>query len=325
MAETKEVKPKSFRIDDETHDKFKEISASIGGNQQDAFERLIEAYELQQGKLALKEEKVNVDQFEKYLKCLLRIYMANVEDKQNLAETIRTGFEKDLQSKDDIIKDLQAQIKVAKEQKEEATKKADDLENKNFQLENLIEMKDMEYKEKVKEIENLKLDKTENEEQIKKLIYSCDSLTKQLDEKKAEVEKAREQEQQLEELQNKYNNLNDTYNKLQSDFNNQKSNHENIISDMQKQVSEAIEREKEQVKFDYEKKLLALEKKHQQELMEQFKEYQEETKQLKETFFNKKNNNVQQKNKKQQEQDNTNSLFDDLLKNGIHKTDDTTK
>ena len=137
---TKELKPKSFRIDDDLHEKFKEISANIGGNQQEAFAKLIEAYELQQGKLALKEESVNVEQFEKYLKCLLRIYIANVEDKQNLSAIIRTEFESQLKSKDDTIINLQEQLKKAKEVEEEATRKSNELKNENVGLNNLIEI-----------------------------------------------------------------------------------------------------------------------------------------------------------------------------------------
>ena len=49
MTESRELKPKSFRIDDETAKKFKEISENIGGNQQEAMAKLIEAYEFQAG------------------------------------------------------------------------------------------------------------------------------------------------------------------------------------------------------------------------------------------------------------------------------------
>ena len=70
MAEDKVLKPKSFRIDDETADKFKQISASIGGNQQEAFVKLIETYELQSSKSALPDQRTNIEQFEKYINAL---------------------------------------------------------------------------------------------------------------------------------------------------------------------------------------------------------------------------------------------------------------
>ena len=57
MTESKELKPKSFRIDDETARKFKEISENIGGNQQEAMAKLIEAYEFQAGKAVLTDRR----------------------------------------------------------------------------------------------------------------------------------------------------------------------------------------------------------------------------------------------------------------------------
>lgn len=57
MADGKELKPKSFRIDDETAEKFKEISNTIGGNQQETLAKLIEAFEFQSGKAILTEKK----------------------------------------------------------------------------------------------------------------------------------------------------------------------------------------------------------------------------------------------------------------------------
>ena len=50
MADGKELKPKSFRIDEATAERFKEISGQIGGNQQETLAKLIEAYEFQSGK-----------------------------------------------------------------------------------------------------------------------------------------------------------------------------------------------------------------------------------------------------------------------------------
>ena len=42
-----ELKPRSYRIDDETAEKIKAICVEMGGGQQTAFSRLIEVYEMQ--------------------------------------------------------------------------------------------------------------------------------------------------------------------------------------------------------------------------------------------------------------------------------------
>lgn len=55
IQDKKQPSPKSFRVDDETASKIKEIAAKIGGNQQAAFSALISAYEFEQGKASTPE------------------------------------------------------------------------------------------------------------------------------------------------------------------------------------------------------------------------------------------------------------------------------
>ena len=105
-----ELKPKSFRIDDATAEKFKDISAAIGGNQQETLSKLIEAYEFQNGKAVLTEKKADIEQFETYIGALTRMYMGSLEDNQNLSETIRMQYDALLHSKDSVIQDLQNKL-----------------------------------------------------------------------------------------------------------------------------------------------------------------------------------------------------------------------
>ena len=121
MGDSKELKPKSFRIDDTTADKFKEIATQIGGNQQETLAKLIEAYEFQGGKAVLTEKKADIEQFERYVNALTRMFMGSLEDNQNITATVRTEFEAQLKSKDAVIQDLQEKLTVAKQLKEEAT------------------------------------------------------------------------------------------------------------------------------------------------------------------------------------------------------------
>ena len=59
MADGKELKPKSFRIDEATAEKFKEISGQIGGNQQRTLAKLRGAIEFQSGKAILNYKKAD--------------------------------------------------------------------------------------------------------------------------------------------------------------------------------------------------------------------------------------------------------------------------
>lgn len=120
MGESKELKPKSFRIDDATYDKFKEISSQIGGNQQEALSKLIEAYEFQGGKAVLTEKKADIEQFERYVTALTRMFMGSLQENQDLAAIVRTEFEAQLKSKDSTIQDLQEKVQTLRQAKLDA-------------------------------------------------------------------------------------------------------------------------------------------------------------------------------------------------------------
>lgn len=115
-----ELKPKSFRIDDETAEKFKEISSTIGGNQQETLAKLIEAYEFQSGKAVLTEKKADIEQFEKYVTAITRMFMGSLDDNRNMQETVRTQFDAQLNSKDTTILNLQDENKKLKTERDQA-------------------------------------------------------------------------------------------------------------------------------------------------------------------------------------------------------------
>lgn len=119
-----EVKPRSFRIDEETAEKFKKICIEAGLNQQEALAKLIESYELQAGKAVLTEKRDDIEVFERYTSILIQKYMAALEEIQDSRETIRSEFKAQLDSKDALICDLQAQKNAAEEVKQQVTDEA---------------------------------------------------------------------------------------------------------------------------------------------------------------------------------------------------------
>ena len=97
MAETSELKPKSFRIDDETNEKLKLIMKNFP-NQNLALQKMVEVYEFQQGKESISERKADIEEFEKYVSCLIRMYMTSLESNQNQKELIRGEFDSQLRA-----------------------------------------------------------------------------------------------------------------------------------------------------------------------------------------------------------------------------------
>lgn len=119
-----EVKPRSFRIDEETAEKFKKICLEAGLNQQEALAKLIESYELQAGKAVLTEKRDEIEQFERYTSILIQKYMGALEDYQNVKETVRTEFNALIHSKNGLIEDLQQQKKATEEAMKQVTAEA---------------------------------------------------------------------------------------------------------------------------------------------------------------------------------------------------------
>jgi len=173
MSENKESKPRSFRIDDEIAEKFKEISSVISGNQQQTLAKLIEAYEFQAGKAVLTDKKAEIEEFEKYITAITRKYMGSLEDNQNLSQTIRTEFEAQLKSKDTTIQGLQSQLTTVKQIKEEAASKAQMYEDENARLNSVIDSLTKEYNTKMDDLQTMLADK---DSLNKALIDSCNEL-----------------------------------------------------------------------------------------------------------------------------------------------------
>lgn len=185
MADEKVLKPKSFRIDDETAEKFKEISSNIGGNQQETLAKLIEAWEFQSGKAILTEKKSDIDQFEKYITAITRMYMSSLEDNQNLTAIVRTEFEALLQSKDAIIQDLQSQVSTSKQLKEEAVAKAKTYADENKSLSEYIDRLQRENSSKINNMQDMLSDK---DSLNRALTDSCNNLKMKIDTMIAEHE-----------------------------------------------------------------------------------------------------------------------------------------
>jgi chromosome segregation ATPase len=129
-----ELKPRSYRIDDETAEKIKAICTEMGEGQQVAFSRMIEAYEMQGKKISLGDDKEQVEQFEAYSSILARMFMDTVEAKHNMKETVRTEYATMLTSKDEIIQDLQKKNLAMADEVESANKRASELQKENTSL-----------------------------------------------------------------------------------------------------------------------------------------------------------------------------------------------
>lgn len=282
MAQDNVLKPKSFRIDEETAEKFKQISAAIGGNQQETLSKLIEAYEFQTGKAIITEKKADIEQFETYVTAITRMFMGSLEDNQNVKETIRTEFDALLKSKDVTIQELQKKLTQANQQKEESASKAKTYSDETARLNVTIHDLKNEYTSKMNDMQTMLADK---DSLNKTLTDSCNNLKEKLEYRKEAAEKAVKIQKEFDRLQQTHEKTMIEQSQLKEQIQQMKTAHEKMVSELQKREAEGNQRLKEQAELRLEKELLEKEKKHQEELEELKKQKQEEIDKYQEKYF----------------------------------------
>ena len=245
MGDSKELKPKSFRIDDVTADRFKEISAQIGGNQQETLAKLIEAYEFQGGKAVLTEKKADIEQFERYVTALTRMFMGSLQENQDLAAIVRTEFEAQLKSKDDVIQDLQEKLQAAKPTKEQAEANEKAAQDEQNRL--IIELSKAErnHEESVKTYDS----------KINGLNDTIAALNNSTDMMKKEIAR-------LEEGASVVNALQDKVKQLEADL------------EVKKTELQECQRDREQDSIKHEREIMSLEKQYREEKQVAVDQYQ---------------------------------------------------
>ena len=282
MSEDKILKPKSFRIDDETAEKFKNIAIAIGGNQQETLAKLIEAFEFQSGKAVLTERKADIEQFEKYVTILTRMYMSSLEDNQNITETVKTKFDALLKSKDTTIQDLQEQLNLAKQAKEDAITKAREHSDENTKLNATIENLKIEYKVKIDDMQVMLSDKTTLN---KALTDSCNDLKQKMVTLTHNIEQMEDIKKAFHDLQKEYEKITAKSALLEADLKEERTKHEQNIAELKKHQAEALERAKEQAQIAQDKALLELEKKYQEQIQQLKAEKQAEIDKYQQKYF----------------------------------------
>lgn len=263
MAESKELKPKSFRIDDETAEKFKEISAAIGGNQQQTLSKLIEAYEFQSGKAILTDKKADIEEFEKYITAITRKYMGSLEYNQNLSQTIRTEFDALLSSKDTTIQNLQSQLTTAKQIKEEAASKAQMYADENTRLNGVIDSLNKEYNAKMDDLQIMLADK---DKLNKALTDSCNELKTKIESMKKAAEQVTVLQSDLDKLQKEHDKLIHKQADLEKQLKQEQADYKKALEQQREQSQIALDKAVLDVERKYQKQLQTLKEKHQAEI-----------------------------------------------------------
>lgn len=263
MAENSELKPKSFRIDDETNEKLKLIMKDFP-NQNLALQKMVEVYEFQQGKESISERKADIEEFEKYVSCLVRMYMTSLESNQNQKELIRSEFDSQLRT-------LKEKLDNTRQEKDEIVLKSKKYASENEQLKHAMEQLKTEYDSKMDSMQDILKEKEESNQLLKSAGTDLKAKVEQM---KVEFEQTKAIRQELDSLKIQYDKLETVYKSLQAESSHEKEKYEKELAETKKHENEAIERVKEQEQFTLNKTILELEKQHQEQL-QQLKEQQQ--------------------------------------------------
>ena len=179
------TKPRTMRLTDETFEYIKKLAAQLGGNQQHAVSELLRVYEGQIEKDALPAGAEQLEEFEKYQAKMHDIFMDLIRSRNDAADLARVDFAKQLDTKDDIICELQKNLKDLKAGEDGAAEKAESLRKENDELKQ--KMQD--------EIEHLK-------EELEKSKEECNELKEQVSSIKEELAEAKKNESDIRKLYN---------------------------------------------------------------------------------------------------------------------------
>lgn len=271
MMEDKKVK--SLRIDDETADKFKEISAAIGGNQQETMSKLIEAYEFQKGKVILLSRKSDIEKFENYVTILTRLYMGSLEESQNLEDNVRVEFDAQLKSKDQIIQELQEKNGVLNETKKAAINESEALKNENTELLQRLSTVKRELEEKALTYDKMLSDK---EELNRALTNANREQQLKIENMEIEVKQAKEVKSKYSELEQQVVGLKHLKEELEKRLVDEKASFDKDREIVEKENLKKIDDIQQQAKFESDKALFELEKRYESELQALKESRQEE-------------------------------------------------
>ena len=269
-SKNKELKIKSFRVDEETFEKFKNIASSEFKGQGQCLEALINLYELENSKASLVERKLEIESFQDYLNKINQLFLTSLQMSKDAEVRFKDEYIKQLNIKNKTIEGLQnrekqlfEKIKFLETSNKELTFFKGELEKDKSTLSQLVSRNHDTLESNRREIEKLKeykKFKIENEG-LKKENYSLkEELNRKINESKNKASEIEIINREVEFLKNRIDELKKevlAYKELASAI---KNEHSNEIEILEKKYNKIIEKETKKLTESFNKEL-ELEKK----------------------------------------------------------------
>lgn len=261
-----EIKPVTFRLDTETTDKFKELANTLGVTQDKMLQDLLATFELEKAKNSIVDRAKEIDEFQSIANRMIRIYMNSLELNQSSEERIKEKFTEQLIQKQDLITNLQEQVKKLKEDNSNKDSilsiTIDDkkkLSNEVINIKNTLETKEVLIKEYVSKIDTLTSLVTEYsifKDSIEEVKIELDAEKKSNDALIYESKDLRLENEslkrQVEMLQSTINdckdNLKITKEEYKENINQLKVEKEKLVSDNKNYIDELLIKHEDEIK-----------------------------------------------------------------------------
>lgn len=129
-----EYTPVSYRLSDDTKQKFKEIAKELGLNQDATMDTLINAYYLQGQQDGLDEYKANLDDFAACIAHLTTMYTGSLQSIKMAKNSRLEQYQATLDAKDEMIAKLETELQKEKEARKKAEARAKDFQKQIKEL-----------------------------------------------------------------------------------------------------------------------------------------------------------------------------------------------
>lgn len=227
------MKTRSFRISEEVSEKLKAICGEFP-NQSVALESLISAYEVQNATAVLTDRQTDISDYNSHMQALQTAFLHSLEVNENAESRIRQEFQRQLESKDSIISDLQERIRKAESDAERATEQAAiTAAEANASVEQVIKENDS-LQEKLnssdKQVSELSVRLTSVQSQVTDKQQIIDNLNQKISEAETATKKADEAEARALKAESELN-------EVKSELSEAKKLHESDVKELKQQLA----------------------------------------------------------------------------------------
>lgn len=138
--EKEATKPTSFRITPETSDQIKDLCKQLGCTQDETFQQLISAFEMQNAITVIPDRAMEIDNFRCKINELISAYTFSLQLCSDSEARAKAKVDLLIQSKDQTIMELQEKLKTAESESQNNFKLLNTVLSQQKQLEKELEL-----------------------------------------------------------------------------------------------------------------------------------------------------------------------------------------